>query len=440
MQPLEYGGTDELDVIFTAPTNMTIVSSIYDPTARNLFIIFMNTTNGTLNLCQLVSLETLDSTVYQLPIMFNIANINNMSSFTSDVDNRRAFYTDQTGSMNLFSMSGLLTTTISSPLNSSYPIRSVAYTSFYNRLFIITDVTVDSCANLDTNNLQCCEALPRGTQFCALTFDEVDGDLYAYVLDRTTGIYQIVLNGTGCPTALRPVNKLGQYTNLQFAVDRGLYFASGSAINGQDNSDLYIANGTNNPRAVSIGIKIVALDISLPSTQPTSPTQETCFHGITYSLYRTAAVLAALFGTIMGIFMCVNGLFCIDFFMTKRIIRSLKQQIPHNLLEDRWNKLVEEKYAKLALESKHYSIEILFFLLRIYFYFQNNERKMILHHHHHLRDVNHLQVHEKIPRLLLLLLMTIIVQLVWVQQPIVLKYHFPVRQSPVISDVKARVI
>ena len=54
----------------------------------------------------------------------------------------------------------------------------------------------------------------------------------------------------------------------------------------------------------------------------------------------------------MGIFMCFNALFCIDFFKTKNIIRNLKSQIPHDLLEDRWNKLVEEKYAKIALESK----------------------------------------------------------------------------------------
>ncbi len=366
MRPIEYGGTDELDIVFTATTNMTIVTTIYDPSARNLFIVFTNTTNGTLCLCQLVSLETLDTTVYQLPIMYNTANIDKLNSFSSDVVNRRAFYTDTTGAVNLFSMSGLLQTTIKPPMNLSGPIQYVAYTNFLNRLFIITDVTVDSCVNLDTNNLQCCEALPRGTAFCSVVFDEVDGDLYAYVLDRTTGIYQIVLNATGCPTAVRPMNKLGPYTNLQFAIDRGLYFASGSELNGQDNSNLYIANGTNNPRMVFIGFKIVALDISLPNTQSTSTTEQTCFHGITYSVYRAAVILAALFGTIMGIFMCFNALCCIDFFMTRSIIRSLKKQIPHNLLEDRWNKLVEEKYAKLALESRFHSR---IFLTCIYFYF-----------------------------------------------------------------------
>jgi hypothetical protein len=364
MQPKEYGGTDDLDIIFTAPTGMTIINTIYDPSFRYLYIMFTNTTNNTVYLCQLASLESLDSIVYQLSITFNITNINNSSSFTSDVSNSRVFFTDQTGVVKLFSMSGLLATIISTPFNSSNPIRSVAYTNVLNRLFIITDTTVDSCINLDTNNLQCCEALPRGNKFRSITFDQNLGDLYAYVLDEFTGIYLVVLNATGCPTALRPINTLGTYSNLQFVIDRGLYFASGSLQNSQDNSLLIIANGTQNPRVISIGISIVALHISYPNTQTTSSTEETCFNGITYTDYRVAVILAAVFGTIMGIFMCFNALFCIDFFMTKRIIRNLKNQIPHNLFEDRWNKLVEEKYAKIALESKFES----FFFYLIYIF------------------------------------------------------------------------
>jgi hypothetical protein len=58
MQPKEYGGTDQLDIIFTVTTGMTIVNTIYDPSARNLYIMFTKaSTNNTLYLCQLASLE-----------------------------------------------------------------------------------------------------------------------------------------------------------------------------------------------------------------------------------------------------------------------------------------------------------------------------------------------------------------------------------------------
>ena len=70
--------------------------------------------------------------------------------------------------------------------------------------------------------------------------------------------------------------------------------------------------------------------------------------------------------------MCFNALFCIDFFMTKRIIRDLKKQIPNNLLEDRWNKLVQEKYAKLALERIVY---LYFILYNLYFYLIVHRKK-----------------------------------------------------------------
>jgi hypothetical protein len=352
MQPVEYGGTDALTIIFTGTPNMTIVSTIYDPSVRNLYLLFTTVTNGTIYLCQLVSVEQLDSTVYQLPISFDTINLITLNPFSSDVINRRVFLTDPTSGVKLFSMSGLMETSISTPINSSNPVRAVAYANVLSRLFIITDTTVDSCTNLDTNNLVCCQALPRGTTFRSITFDQVSGDLYVYVLDEKTGIYQVILNSTGCPTAIRPINTLGTYSNLQFVIDRGLYFASGSIQNGQDNSRLIIANGTQNPRPIDIDFRIVALHISIPNTAATSETVETCFHGITYASYRAAVVLAAIFGTIMGIFMCFNALFCIDFFMTRSIIRNLKLQIPHNLLEDRWNRLVEEKYAKIALESK----------------------------------------------------------------------------------------
>lgn len=352
MQPKEYGGTDALATIFTAPNGTVIVSSVYDPTPRNIYIVFAYTNSTTLFLCQIVAVEQLSTTIYQLPITFNIANINQLNSFTSDITNRRIFLTDQTGAVTLFSMGGLMKTSIVTSTNTSIPLRSAAYTSVLNRLVTVTNTTVGLCSGLDTDNLQCCQALPQASNLRSIAFDQVLADLYIYVLDESAGIYQVILNATGCPTTLRPINTLGTNTNLQFVIDRGLYFASGSALNGKDNSLLIIANQTQTPRSLQIGQSIVALHISYPSTQTINPNDNTCFHGITYATYRAAVILAAVFGTIMGIFMCFNALFCIDFFMTKRIIRNLKQQIPHNLLEDRWNKLVEEKYAKIALESK----------------------------------------------------------------------------------------
>lgn len=359
IQPKEYGGTDELITIFTAANGTVIVDSVYDPTSRDLYILYTNGTSSALYLCHLAAIEQLDTTVYQLPITFNTTNINNLNSFTSDVINRRIFLTDQTGAVTLFSMSGLLKTSITTSSNTSYPIRSVAYTNILNRLFVITDTTVSSCINLDTNNLQCCQASPQARKLRSIAFDQILTDVYVYVLDKTAGIYQVILDSTtGCPTALRPINTLPSYSNLQFVIDRGLYFASGSPSNGIDNSILLVANQTQVPRSIPIGASIVALHLSYPVTQ-TTVSSNSCFHGITYSTVRAAIILAAIFGTIMGIFMCFNVLFCIDFFMTKRIIRNLKQQIPHNLLEDRWNKLVEEKYAKIALERKFFSLHLL---------------------------------------------------------------------------------
>ncbi|CAF1191401.1 unnamed protein product [Rotaria sordida] len=352
MQPNEYGGNDRLLTIFTATTNMTIVNTIYDPTLRNLYILFTNEANGTIYLCQLIANEKLDSTIYSLPITFDISKLNKLTSFSSDVNNRRSFLTYQTGNVVLFSMSGLMQIQLSIPTTITNPVRSVAYANSLDRLFIITNSTIDSCINLNTNNLQCCQAPLKFDQIRSITFDYGSGNINVYILDQTTGIYSVVLNSAGCPRSVDSVNTLGTYSNIQFVIDRGLYFASGSSPNQNDNSILIIANGTQTSRNIPIGTTIVALHISYPSMTSTSYTKETCFHGITYSDYRIAVILAAVFGTVMGIFMCFNALFCIDFFMTKSIIRNLKKQIPHNLLEDRWNKLVEEKYAKIALDRQ----------------------------------------------------------------------------------------
>lgn len=351
LKPTEYGGKDERTVIYTASSNMTIVSTIYDPAKRNLYVLFTNSAYGPIYLRQLVSLELLSTTIYELPIMFNTSRVNDLVSFTGDIINRRGFYTNQLGEVKLFSMSGLMQSNVTIRSTES-PVRSVAYANVLNRLFIVTDTQVESCLNLDTDNLQCCRARSVGTELRSIAFDQVSGDFYAYVLDKRSGIYQVALNSTGCPTALRAINAFGSLSNLHFVIDRGLYFASASLSGQNDNSFLMIANGTQEPRRLSIYSTIVALHISNPNVQNDLSSEETCFHGITYSDYRAAVVLAAIFGTIMGIFMCFNALFCIDFFMTKRIIRNLKSQIPHDLLEDRWNKLVEEKYAKIALEKQ----------------------------------------------------------------------------------------
>jgi len=356
LQPKEYGGTDKPTIIYTATKNMIIVNTIFDPRLRDLYILFTNTTNNIIYICQLISIEKLDRIIYQLPISFNISNINKLTSFSSDINNKRAFLTDQFGNVILFSMSGSMKIRISIPSTIKNPIRSVNYNQLLNRLFIITDSTVDSCINLDKNNLQCCQALPTANQLRSITFDPLTSDSFAYVIDKRSGIYQVILNSIGCPTLLRPINTIGIYHNIQLVIYQNLYFCSGSIDDSNHNSILIIGNGTQIPRTIPFDASIVALHISYPdiikSTKINNKDEESCFHGITYHDYRVAVILAAIFGTIMGIFMCFNALFCIDFFMTKRIIRDLKNQIPHNLLEDRWNKLVEEKYAILALESK----------------------------------------------------------------------------------------
>ena len=424
MQPKEYGGRDVPKTIYTAPMNVTILYSIYDSLKRDLYILYTNATNGAVYLSQLALIEQLDSSVYQLPITFNISMVNQYS-FSSDIVNRRVFLTDDKGIMTLFSMSGLLTTTISSPITTAAPIRSVAYNSFLNRFFFITDTTVNSCVSTNNNTFQCCEAVSRGIAFRSIEFDQIGSDTYVYVLDQKAGIYQVSLNATGCPTALRLTNTMTSDTNLHFTIDRGLYFESGSARGGSENSNLYAANGTALPREIPIGQTIVALDISMPLVQPTFTSDGTCFHGVSYSTYRAAVILAAIFGTIMGIFMCFNVLFCIDFFMTKRIIHDLKQQIPHNLLEDRWNKLIEEKYAKIALE-RNYSFFFFFFIISI-FRIQVHERKMI-----HLHNVNPLPL---VVQQLSLPMIPIIKE-----DPTHYKYQMRFQNYRIIFDVRVKVI
>ncbi|CAF3309851.1 unnamed protein product [Rotaria socialis] len=351
MIPTEYGGNDKLSNIFTASANMSIINTIFNPTLRDLYILFTNVTNGTAYIGRLMSREQLDSTIYQLSISFDLSTINNLTSFSSDYVNRRGFLTDQTGSTKLFSMSGLMDILIQIPPNISLPIRSVNYATAVNRLFIVTDTTVYSCANLDQNRLQCCQASSQANQPRAIAFDQVTGAFNVYISDLNKGVHQVILDNNGCPIAVNLINELGTYSYLQLAVDRDLYFIAASQQHQNDNSLLLVANETAPSRPISVGFPIVALHVSYPSMASRSSGVETCFHGITYANYRIAVILAAIFGTIMGIFICFNALFCVDFFMTKSIIRTLKKQIPHNLLEDRWNKLVEEKYAKIALEK-----------------------------------------------------------------------------------------
>ncbi|CAF0975492.1 unnamed protein product [Adineta ricciae] len=353
MKPVEYNGTDELVTIFTANSSMKIINTAYDPTTRSLFIQFINLLmNNTIYSCQLAAVEQLDTNIYELPIAINASSINQLTSFTSDVTNRRIFLTDSSGTVTLFSMSGLMQTMVTIPSNITDTVRSTAYSNSLNKLFIITDTKLYACMNFDNANFYCCGSIASSNNLRTISFDQILTDTYVYVLDGHSGIYKVAFDTNGCPTALNPINTLGTYYNLQFVIDRGLYFASGGVQAANDNSILVIANGTQTPRIKRIDIPIVALHISNPNTGTVLTSEETCFNGITYSDYRAAVILAAIFGTIMGIFMCFNALFCIDFVMTKRIIRNLKRQIPHNLLEDRWNKLVEEKYAKIALEKQ----------------------------------------------------------------------------------------
>jgi hypothetical protein len=351
MQPKEYGGTDKSTIIFTATVNMTIVTTIFDPTSRDLYIVYSNTTNNIISICQLISIGKLDPFVYQLPISFNVSDINSLTSFSSDIDNKRVFFINQTGIVTMFSMSGAMERIISTPSSIINPIRSVGYNQVLNRLFIITDSTVDSCTGLDKNHLQCCQALPRVNQLRSIAFDPTSTHSVVYVMDEISGIYQVILDKTGCPTSLRPFNTIGTFRSEHLIIYQDLYLCSGSNNDSKPNSILIIGNDTQTSRAIPFDASIVAIHIAYTKVKTTIENPDSCFHGITYRDYRIAVVLAAIFGTIMGIFMCFNALFCIDFFMTKRIIRDLKKQIPHNLLEDRWNRLVEEKYAKLALES-----------------------------------------------------------------------------------------
>ncbi|UJR31489.1 hypothetical protein I4U23_018978 [Adineta vaga] len=349
--PQEFDGFDKITVIFSAPKNLTIINTIFDSITRDFYILYNNKTNNLNYICRLVSVEKLDSIAYQLPFSFNISDINQLTTFTSDTVNKRAFLTDQNGTVTIFSMSGTMKKILRTPSTIDSSIRSVSYNPSLNRLFIITDSTVNSCTNLDRNDLQCCQASPKGQFLRSIAFDPLSSTTYIYVMDERSGVYQVVLdNITHCPITLRPINAMGSYKNNHLAIYQDLYFCSGSVDTSNHYSILIIGKELEMPRTISFDAAIVALHISYPNMKSLLNDKETCFHGITYHDYRVAVVLAAIFGTVMGIFMCFNALFCIDFFMTKRIIRDLRRQIPHNLLEDRWNKLVNEKYAKLALE------------------------------------------------------------------------------------------
>jgi hypothetical protein len=352
LQPREYIGTDKLTIIFTANKTMIIVNTIFDPRSRELYIIFINPIKNILYISQLKSVEKLHRIIHELPISLNISYLNKLTSFSSDITNKRVFFTDQTGKVTMFSMGGSMKTILSIPLTITKPVRSVGYNEKLNRLFLITDSTVNSCTNLDQNNLQCCSALPKTDQLRSIAFDQLTINSLAYVIDEQTGIYQVVLNSIGCPIALRPIDTMNNYQYIHLMIHQHVYFVSGSNDHSNHNSILIIGNGTQIPRTIPFDASIVALHISYPNIKSTISHDEICFHGITYHDYRVAVILAAIFGTIMGVFMCFNALFCIDFFMTKRIIRDLKKQIPRNLLENRWNKLVQEKYAKLALDSQ----------------------------------------------------------------------------------------
>jgi hypothetical protein len=352
MQPAEYAGNNRFNIIYTAKNQTTIVCTMFEPLTRDLYVLFVNNTYDGIYIARLRSMEKLDSMIYKLPISFQISNINRLTMFTSDIVNRRAFLTDHTGRVTMFSLSGAMSMNISRPSSIITPIRAVVYHSIYNRLFIVTDSTVNSCTGLDENYFQCCPIVLQTEQLRSITFDAIDNQQLAYVIDAQTGIYQIILNSTGCPIGYQQINSPGTLHQIYLVTYRDLYISSGSNDDSNHNSILSIYSRPTNLRTIAIDTSIVALHVSHSKTTSNMKTQETCFRGITYRDYRLAVLLAALFGTIMGLFMCFNALFCLDFFMTKRIISDLKQQIPNNVFENRWKRLVDEKYAKLALDSK----------------------------------------------------------------------------------------
>jgi hypothetical protein len=354
--PSEYGGKNELVTIFTANNDTTIVNTIFNPVSRYLFIVHSNqTSSNTIYSSRLISTQQLSSTVYRLslPSKLNISDAHRLVSFANDVTNNRAFLTDQAGNVTMFAISGLMLAKIDQPSTILNPIRSVLYNNKLDRLFVMTAESVWSCKNLDINALDCCKATQDLKSLRSMTFDSATSDTLLYIIENTTGIYDVPLNNEGCPTYPRAKgSSSSDFVYMHLAVDRDLFFLSAEAINNNKETYLIIRNSQTMTRSIKVDSPIVALHLSYPNRGLPISSEETCFNGINYSDYRIAVVLAALFGTFMGILICFNTLFCIDFFMTKSIIKGLKQQIPHDLLEDRWNKLVEEKYAKIALESE----------------------------------------------------------------------------------------
>ena len=355
IQPKELSGNDQMKTIYTADYPMTIVHTIYDSSSRSIYILFTNGSDNRLQLSRLESIDELNSIIYKLPLSFNTSNLNRLTTFTSDISNQRAFLTDQTGEMTMFSLSGSMKTTISKPSKITEPIRSVVYNSHFNRLYMITDSIIYSCSGFDDNQLDCCEILTKpDQQLRSIIFEPLTSHLSVYVIDSRRGIYQATLDTIGCPQDFRLVQHISpNYFNIYLAAYADLFVSSGSSDDSNHNSILLIGSRSGEFRPLPMVTSIVSLDISSPKTRTNMNQPEKCFGGITYNDYRLVGILAAIFGTIMGLFMCFNALFCIDFFMTKRIIRDLKQQIPHNLLEDRWTRLVEEKYAKIALERRY---------------------------------------------------------------------------------------
>ena len=104
IQPKEFDGNDQSKTIFTANYPMVIVHTIYDSNSRDLYVLFNNGTDNRVYLSRLASMDKLDSLTYKLPISFNTSTINRMTSFTSDIPHQRAFFTDQTGVMTIFSL------------------------------------------------------------------------------------------------------------------------------------------------------------------------------------------------------------------------------------------------------------------------------------------------------------------------------------------------
>ncbi|CAF1570193.1 unnamed protein product, partial [Didymodactylos carnosus] len=340
LRPIEYNGTDMLTPVFTTNGSYLIVNTVFDSSARYLYILYVQ--NDIYYIGQLVGYQQI-SNIYVLA--YSWLN-NNISSFTSDINNRRIFAAS-TNDIYVFSMGGLMYSNVGTDFKT---LQSIYYDSNDNRFYVLTSTTISTCYQSGVNNtLTCPCSISLSSNFRYVTADP-NNNAIIYLVQEPNRLNTASINAAGCPLVLLSESTVDQYSISYIAVDGNNIFSVASTSQMETYTTLLIGSFSSPAkRNVSVDQIILAIQLS-PPLQQTVQTVEECFRGITYYDYRVAVCLAAIFGTIMGILLCFNSLFLIDTLMTKRIIRDLKKQIPKDLVEDRWNKLVEEKYAKVALE------------------------------------------------------------------------------------------